>query len=197
MKSHQTKPPELPPGATIQHLKLARWFGGCLVAFAITISGFAANVLPESSVKLAWDPSPDANVAGYRLHYGVAAAQYTNSIAVGNLTSNVVTGLIKGITYYFAVTAYDAYGMQSPFSNEISYQLASAKLQLRRNASRQAVLTVTGQTGHIYNVEATQNLTTWTVIGMVTPGPSGIVEFTDVSAASLPRRFYRLRDTTP
>jgi Fibronectin type III domain len=168
------------------------------VALGVVVVPLARAANPiQTSVKLVWDPSPDASVTGYRIHYGVASEQYTNSIVVGNLTSDTVPGLVSGVTYYFAITAYDATGMQSPFSNEISYQLAFSQMELRANAARQMILTVTGQSGHIYDIEATQNLTTWAVIGVVAPGAGGIIEFTDASAASYAKRFYRVRDTTP
>jgi hypothetical protein len=50
---------------------------------------------------------------------------------------------------------------------------------------------VKGLIGHMYDVEATEDLTTWTVIGTVTLGVSGSLGFTDTNAASFPRRFYR------
>jgi fibronectin type 3 domain-containing protein len=36
----------------------------------------------------------------------------------GNSTTYPITGLTKGVTYYFAVTAVDATGNESAFSNE-------------------------------------------------------------------------------
>ncbi len=95
----------------------ARWvvLVGWLAVFA-RISSFAAG-----NVTLAWDASPDASVTGYRVYYGVATASYTNSAAVGNATSATLANLTDGVTYYFAATAYDAAGTESPFSNEASY----------------------------------------------------------------------------
>src|SRR6478735_3310764 len=95
----------------------ARWgvLVGWLAVFA-RISSFAAG-----NVTLAWDASTDASVTGYRVYYGVGSANYTNSAAVGNVTSAVLANLADDATYYFAVTAYDAEGFESPFSNETSY----------------------------------------------------------------------------
>jgi chitinase len=166
------------------------------IAFGVCVcSASAANQTP-SIVKLAWNPSPDPSVVGYRIYYGVAPAQYTNSITLANVTSGEVAGLVNGVTYYFAVAAYAAGGAQSPFSNEIRYQVAYSQLQLRTTPARQVVLTIGGQVGHTYAVEATQDFVTWMVIGTATPGAGG-VEFTDANAASFAKRYYRLRDTTP
>lgn len=70
------------------------------------------------SVSLAWDPSPDATVVGYKVYYGVAPGNYTNSAAVGNVTNATLTGLDNGTTYYFAASSIDGNGFESDFSNE-------------------------------------------------------------------------------
>ena len=54
--------------------------------------------------------------AGFKVHYGKSPKKYTRVINVGMVTSYTITGLAPG-TYYFAVTAYDSSGNQSPFSN--------------------------------------------------------------------------------
>jgi len=56
-------------------------------------------------------------VAGYKLYYGTSSRNYSNNINVGMVTSYTVSGLAPG-TYYFTVTAYDASGNESGFSNE-------------------------------------------------------------------------------
>ncbi len=87
----------------------------CLVAF-LALPGRAG-----SNVPLAWDPSADSNVAGYKIYYGVASHSYTSSINVGHVTSAVVTVPSGNKTYYFAATTYDASGLESDFSNEATY----------------------------------------------------------------------------
>jgi hypothetical protein len=71
------------------------------------------------SIKLAWDPSTDPNVAGYKVYYGTSPGKYGHGIDVGNVTIYVLTGLIKGHKYYLAITAYDKAGKESKFSTEI------------------------------------------------------------------------------
>ena len=73
------------------------------------------------SVTLAWIPSADPSVVGYNLYYGGASGVYTNTIQAANSTNAIVSGLVDGATYYFAATAYDSTGLESPFSNEASY----------------------------------------------------------------------------
>src|SRR6478672_11794664 len=57
-----------------------------------------------SSVTLAWDASPDADVVGYRLHYGTSSGSYTNELDAGSATTIKVDNLSAGTTY-FVVTA--------------------------------------------------------------------------------------------
>ena len=76
------------------------------------------------SATLAWTRSDSAAVAGYRVYYGVASGQYLQpkgeGIAVGSAETWVVAGLDAGSRYYFAVTAVDAGGNESDYSNEAS-----------------------------------------------------------------------------
>lgn len=78
----------------------------------------ALSVFADVSVPLAWNPSPDVNVAGYKIYYGGASRTYTNFVDVGNVTSTVISGLAEGTTYFFAATTYGADGVESDFSAE-------------------------------------------------------------------------------
>ncbi len=148
------------------------------------------------SINLTWDPSPDAAVTGYNIYYGVTSGVYPNAINVGNVTSATISGLIAGTTYYFAATAYYADGMEGMFSNEISYTIPASipALQIRSAAAGQFILTVNGLAGHTYQIMATTDLKTWTIIGTETVGTGGSLEFTDTNAASYPTRFYRTQE---
>jgi hypothetical protein len=64
-------------------------------------------------------------------------------------------------------------------------------VQIRITPTRQFILTVNGPAGHTYNIQATQDFITWTVIGTVTVGTNGTLNFTDTNAASFSKRFYR------
>jgi hypothetical protein len=66
-----------------------------------------------------------------------------------------------------------------------------SRMQVSVTQGRQFILTVTGQVGHKYDIQATQDFKTWTVIGTVTVGATGFLNFTDTNAPSFSRRFYR------
>ena len=67
---------------------------------------------------LAWDAT-QAGAAGFKVYYGTSSKSYSGTVNVGMAPSYALSGLPPG-TYYFAVTAYDASGNESPYSNEVS-----------------------------------------------------------------------------
>ncbi|MDW8308642.1 MAG: fibronectin type III domain-containing protein, partial [Verrucomicrobiales bacterium] len=81
------------------------------------------TALGAASVTLTWNPSPDPNVIGYRIYYGVASRVYTNVVDVGNVTTATISNLVEGVTYYFAATAYNILGMESDFSEEVAFTI--------------------------------------------------------------------------
>src|SRR5436309_805020 len=68
-------------------------------------SSFPAFAL--QSVTLAWNPSPDTNVVGYKIHYGTGHRFYTAVADAGSASSVTISGLMENRTYYFSATAYD------------------------------------------------------------------------------------------
>jgi len=174
---------------------------GGILAFSILWQGSLAVLSAPPighDVTLAWNPSSSSAVTGYRLYYGATSGNYSNSLLAGNVTALTVPGLTSGIPYFFTVVAFTATGLESAFSNEIVYVPGGTTVQINVAANRQVILLVAGPTGRTYNIEASQTPTGgWTVIGTVTVGAGGSVNFTDTNAPSFTRRFYRTRDTTP
>jgi chitinase len=91
-----------------------------LLCLFLSSSAFAGPVT------LAWDAVSDPDLAGYRLYYGYASGSYSVTLGVGKATTAALSGLDAGRTYYFAATAYDVYGDESDFSNEVSYVVPAA-----------------------------------------------------------------------
>jgi PKD repeat protein len=74
-----------------------------------------------ASVQLRWD-APTTHADGYKVYYGLSSELYDVTLDVGNALSVAISGLVDGLTYYFAVTAYDTSGHESAFSDEVSTQ---------------------------------------------------------------------------
>lgn len=187
-------------------MKLTRMLVG-IIFFVLIDKTVQADLVPVPEtygLTLAWNPSPSPEIVGCHLYYGTASGQYTNTVVVGNVTNVTISGLSAGVTYYFAITAVDASGQESDFSNEISYQkeptqqaLPAARLKILNVSDGQVVLNVTGPASHAYYIEATEDFTTWTVIGTVTVDASGSNEFVDAGAADHSQRFYRAQENPP
>ena len=118
--------------------RIKRQFGvGVFCSFIIIISvcGLLSGGAWAFSVTLGWDPNSELDLAGYRIYYDTdSGPPYRNSINVPltNPEFNryspeyTVTGLVDGNVYYFAVTAYNDFGLESQYSNEVSTGNASS-----------------------------------------------------------------------
>jgi hypothetical protein len=93
-----------------------------------SLSSFSIAVLQSAngSVTLSWNPpstnsdgSPLVDLAGFRIVYGQASRQYTQTIDIptSGISSAVIENLVPA-TWYFAVKAYTQSGAESDLSNE-------------------------------------------------------------------------------
>jgi hypothetical protein len=104
----------------------------CFIKVMFVILGMLSFGVPAlaQTVDLEWDPNLDSNLAGYRLYYqsgspqppflGVEASQGASPIDVGPDSSLGVDLPDDGRIYYFTVTAYDASGYESAYSNVVA-----------------------------------------------------------------------------
>ena len=96
------------------------------------VASVTSGLLPVAtgSVTLAWEPpttnedgSPLIDLAGFRVYYGTSSGDYIDVINVGYFSSCSLDSLDELPTdqaLYFSVTAYDSFGNESAYSNEIS-----------------------------------------------------------------------------
>ena len=96
-----------------------------LYVFGLTLFLFSvASVSHAKNVTLTWDPSQEAEVAGYKVYYGTKSSTYTGSefvegpspIDIGIATNASFVGLDDTTSHYFAVTAYNSKGEESAYS---------------------------------------------------------------------------------
>src|SRR6266853_6545739 len=87
----------------------------------LVLAGTRAGAQTLLSATLAWNPSAASDIAGYHVYQGTASRNYTQRIDAGNNLSTAASALTPGLTYYFAVSAYDTNGLESSLSREISY----------------------------------------------------------------------------
>jgi hypothetical protein len=72
---------------------------------------------PITDITLAWDASQDG--VGYNLYYGRVSGVYIRGVTVTN--TSAVVGVRGTRTVYFAVTAFNADGVESDYSDEVHW----------------------------------------------------------------------------
>ena len=91
----------------------------CTAIVAAIVSWAILASAATSTVTLAWDANTEPDLAGYKVwRSGTAGGPYTLASTLGKVTTASVPGLADG-THYFVVTANDAVGNQSGYSNEV------------------------------------------------------------------------------
>ena len=96
-------------------------------------------------VSLTWDANPESDLGGYKLYYGTASQAYSDVINVGKDTQVTLNNLSQGVTYFFAVTAYDLQGAESDYSNEIDKTVVRQyRLSVSKKGSGQGIVSGTG-----------------------------------------------------
>ena len=161
-----------------------------VAGIAVTLHCATANV-EGASVTLVWNPNAESNVAGYKVHYGHSSRAYPFVIDVGNATRQTIGNLEEGVSYHFAVTAYNVAGRESDFSGEISYEVPLRTIYALEDGSFR--LRFQGLPERTYRIEYTESLTepNWTTLGIRTAGLNSAFEIIDRPVAGSPARFYR------
>lgn len=96
------------------------WLWGFLGQLFLFPGAFSAM---GESFRFQWDPSPEADVAGYNLYWGPASRQYQANLLLGTEVCQgnscaVELDLEQG-RWYVAVTAINRLGMESDYSQEL------------------------------------------------------------------------------
>jgi len=96
-----------------------------LPKFAVMV---AAAGSPIYSVSLGWDiplenddGTPLTDLKAFRIHYGSASTDYSGTLEVNSASAtNFVVQQLPAGTYYFAITAVNAGGVESAYSTEVN-----------------------------------------------------------------------------
>jgi len=103
--------------------RIRRFALACAVSLVMCATCFAGDIT------LQWDTETAPDLAGYKVYYstnaampfaGSGAAEGASPVAVAIQNRATITGLDPEQSYYFAVTAYNTAGLESPYSNVIS-----------------------------------------------------------------------------
>lgn len=122
------------PGATGRQRTPKRvWFHFCLravcallvaqISYSEAAGIYSLGVSADAKVKFKWRTNSEPDLAGYRLYVGTVPAVYTNFVDVGKVTSFELPNLVRGMDYYFALTAYNTGGVESERTPELSCRI--------------------------------------------------------------------------
>ena len=165
----------------------------------VALALFATCKICQGGVpSLQWDANPEPYIAGYNVYIGEESRVYTRIIDVGPETSIPLTNLNSGVTYYFAVTAYDTNRLESAFSDEVPYTprvdgtndvLIPFQLTVLPDV---VVLQFTGREAQLSRVVVSSDLQQWRELHSVLPSADVLIEYLDTEAPNEPIRFYRV-----
>jgi hypothetical protein len=99
-----------------------------LISFILILSPFCSY---GGEVLLSWDQNQEEELAGYNVYYGTTSGTYFEEPfklpkeslleVEGRVSYGFPQKLTPNMTYYFVVTAYDKWGYETDFSNEVQY----------------------------------------------------------------------------
>ena len=166
---------------------LCRPLAAVILAFSLQPSAFprAQPAMPPMvpairkpvAAALQWTPSTSAGVTGYNIYRGTQSREYTNEVAVGNVTNATMSGLAPGVTFYFAATAADSLGLESDYSNEVVFN--APQTNVVTVACGAWSLSLTNAAGAQFwrraglAVQASPDLVTWTTVTNL-PAPAAL-----------------------
>lgn len=96
---------------------------------------FSIDVVPIAlgTITVTWtaptereDGSPLTSIGGFKLYWGTALGDYTNSVLIDNpgITTYVIDNLVPA-TYYLVATTLDSTGLESGYSDSVSITITA------------------------------------------------------------------------
>jgi hypothetical protein len=163
------------------------------LAALFVLAAPAVPLLASQTLTLAWEPSTDAAVKGYRIHCQIVDSTNAFTVDAGSATLFAVTGLSETVTYTFFVTAYDRNGLESDPSNAVEYTvpLGAIDAAMTRDQSGRPVMKFSagGVPGQRLALQSSSDLLTWKTVWTGTLG--GALSCAVTNSTSARKEFYR------
>jgi hypothetical protein len=86
----------------------------------------SSNTTSKGTTTLTWEANTEPDLAGYKVYVGTSSGKYDfpgSPFKVGKVTTYTVTNLEPNTTYFFAISAYNDNGKESPLSDEVSKRI--------------------------------------------------------------------------
>jgi hypothetical protein len=187
-------------------LRLVAVAGGATVASVIwTPASGVHNQIKYAALAapVTLPPNTEYNLASQEVSGGDTWYRFTTVVTTtGAATVSSAVYSINGSTWGTVGSAGNSYGpvslqycqSQPPPQVALTEAAAGARPSIARITRLDAGrvrLTVSGNRGQPFEILASEDLKTWSVIRAAAPDEEGSVEFTDPDAARFPSRFYR------
>lgn len=174
-----------PSGAVLRGLRAILFF---------SVLAAALSAAAGQKVSLAWDPSPDDSVTGYRLFCINVTLGHTNQIDVGNTNVCVITSLAEARTYAFYVTAYDGNGLESDPSNTIGLTVPLGPIETTiapgLGGRVEMRLHANGSEGIRLELQTSTDLENWVTL-TTAPTAGDSIDYTVTNLNGDAKRFFR------
>jgi hypothetical protein len=162
-------------------------------AFIAFLIGGLPSMKAQATYTLAWNANPEPDIVGYRVHVGTTSRQYTHSYPT-IAPSVLISDLPDGQTYFFAVTAMNAAGLESPFSEEISSTPEpSGSFLLPVLTSSALTLSVRTSPGGTVTFESSTDLQNWSFYTNRIANSQGVATLFQTKNSMLPTLIFRVR----
>jgi|GEM_PF-939570 len=165
-----------------------------LLIVAPQFSRVQAAVLYAYPCTLAWDPSPDPSVAGYKVYYGPNDGSPQNWVDATNKTTVTLNNLLVGTDYSVSVVVYDTNFNESGLSDPLDFT-ATALAPLSIVPAPDGTVQVQSQAAAntLCNIEFSDSLnpSNWQFLEQTNAQADGSLLFVDSAGMSAPSRFYR------
>ena len=115
------------------------WF-----ALALVFAGFVYSPSYAVNVTFGWDPNDEPDLEGYKVHRNIGSPgppyKYRTTLQEKKLADPLnpmvtITGLKEGTKYYVALTAYDADGNESSYSDDVCVQVVDSAIEMCSSSS--------------------------------------------------------------
>lgn len=73
----------------------------------------------NGKIELSWDENFD-DTTGYKIYYGTSRGVYGESETINKNNAAIISDLVNGVEYFFAISALDSYNNESGKSEEVS-----------------------------------------------------------------------------
>jgi len=152
-------------------------------------------------VTLGWNAAADPAVRGYAIYYGRTNLPTNTRINSGTNLSCTMTGLFVGVTYRIYAVSYDAQGIESLPSNQLTFTptMPAAtnpppRLQIARQSNGSMKLSYAAGTNTTCAIQyaSTPTAKYWQTLTNVAANQVGDIIALDTTASRVPQRFYRV-----